>query len=152
MQKLLELLESTPIPNTRKRPNILYDSTKEYTYYEQGRAKRRRRLRKCMSMSFGFYRERYTKNPQIKPLKHNTKYPTLYHQLQELMHAHDPSFGFDSITINKNVVTKPHIDRHNRGRSYILFLGDFEGGELVNRKGEARCLTNHTSSTHLIGF
>ena len=87
-------------------------------------------------MTFGFYKEFYKKDPQIKPLKNNTKYPVLYQELQKTIKLHDPTFEFDCITVNKNVVTKPHKDIHNRGRSYILFLGDFLGGELVNEKGE----------------
>ena len=39
------------------------------------------------------------------------------------------------VTINKNVQCYPHKDRGNVGTSYILFLGEFEGGELCFEDG-----------------
>ena len=46
-------------------------------------------------------------------------------------------WGSDTqITVNKNVVCQPHRDGNNAGYSYILFLGDYRGGELVFETGE----------------
>ena len=42
----------------------------------------------------------------------------------------------NTVTINKNVVCSPHRDRGNQGKSLILFLGDFTGGELHLETGE----------------
>ena len=39
------------------------------------------------------------------------------------------------ITINKNIQCYPHKDRGNVGNSYILFLGDYTGGELCFEDG-----------------
>ena len=35
------------------------------------------------------------------------------------------------ITMNRNVVCEPHVDKNNSEYSYIVFLGDFRGGALV---------------------
>ena len=39
------------------------------------------------------------------------------------------------ITINKNLVCLPHKDPNNADYSYILFLGDYDGGELLFEDG-----------------
>ena len=40
------------------------------------------------------------------------------------------------ITINKNVVCQPHVDKNNAEYSYICFLGGYSGGDLVFETGE----------------
>ena len=42
-----------------------------------------------------------------------------------------PDFKFTSIQFNKNYKIAKHIDRNNSGKSYIIALGDFEGGDLL---------------------
>ena len=61
---------------------------------------------------------------------HNKKHPLLLRLLRQLMRAHNPSFRFNAIQLNKNVQTKPHYDKKNRGSSYCLGLGTFAGGGL----------------------
>ena len=39
------------------------------------------------------------------------------------------------ITLNKQVQCSPHKDKNNIGTTAILFLGDFEGGDLVLADG-----------------
>jgi hypothetical protein len=41
-----------------------------------------------------------------------------------------PGFRFTSIQANKNYSAKLHVDRNNRGPSFIFGLGDYEGGGL----------------------
>ena len=41
----------------------------------------------------------------------------------------------DQVTLNKNIVTKPHVDR-NKGQSSIAFVGQFEGGALLVQEGD----------------
>ena len=41
-----------------------------------------------------------------------------------------PGKGITQVTLNRNVVTTPHLDGKNTKASYLLFLGDFEGGAL----------------------
>tara|TARA_B100000131_G_C17661048_1_gene428233 strand:+ start:132 stop:494 length:363 start_codon:yes stop_codon:yes gene_type:complete len=77
----------------------------------------------------------FVKDGKIRARKANTKYPKLFAKLVEFMKNYDPEFVFDTITVNHNVVCKRHIDRGNKGLSYILFLGSFTGGELYNDDG-----------------
>ena len=46
-----------------------------------------------------------------------------------------PDFEFSHIQLNKDLVCTPHRDGKNQGESRILFLGDFEGGELCVEGG-----------------
>ena len=39
-------------------------------------------------------------------------------------------FEFTHLAVNHNVCCTPHRDGRNRGESRILFLGDFQGGDL----------------------
>lgn len=69
------------------------------------------------------------------------KVEKLHKVLRALMRAKDPNYRFTSIQINKNVPTKWHIDKNNKGQSYCLSLGNFTGGELVQKwKGGTRNL------------
>ena len=56
--------------------------------------------------------------------------------------ARVPDYSVDGIQLNKNLVCKPHVDRRNTHRSYVLFLGDFEGGELFFEDGSVVCEKN----------
>lgn len=63
------------------------------------------------------------------------KYPILYEKLKELMNGYDPDFEWTTITLNKNFKCEPHKDGKNIGYSYIIGIGDYDGGEL-NVEGE----------------
>ena len=39
------------------------------------------------------------------------------------------------VTINRNIECHPHTDRGNIGKSFICFLGEYEGGELCFEDG-----------------
>ena len=43
--------------------------------------------------------------------------------------------GDTAVTINKNVVCQPHVGKNNADYSYICFLGDFDGGDLLFEDG-----------------
>jgi hypothetical protein len=45
--------------------------------------------------------------------------------------AHDPSYRFHAVTINKNHAAAKHTDQNNKGHSWIIGLGNYTGGELV---------------------
>ena len=134
---VLDILNSTKIPQTRKRPNILYDSPAEYTSTDTaGKRKWINGIRKCQSMTFGVYKKRFVKDPPFVEFLANARYPALYEAMRVLIQTYDPAFQYDSITVNKNVVCKRHTDSSNKAKSYILFLGDYTGGELLNDDGE----------------
>ena len=54
----------------------------------------------------------------------------MYQKLKELIEIIDPDFEYTTITLNKNVLCKPHYDANNLSPSIIISLGDFSGGEL----------------------
>ena len=40
------------------------------------------------------------------------------------------------LTVNKNVVCYPHKDSGNKGDNAVMFLGDYQGGELCTEDGQ----------------
>jgi len=79
---------------------------------------------------------RYDLPYQLVDSQYNERYKDLLKKLKLLMKTHDPDFKYNSIQLNSNVITKPHYDRNNVGRSYCLALGTFEGGGLSLYEGE----------------
>ena len=63
------------------------------------------------------------------------KFDDLYKLLKQLVKLHNPKFKYTSIQINKSVETDWHFDKGNRGLSYCLALGNFEGGGVVVERG-----------------
>ncbi len=62
-----------------------------------------------------------------------TDNPRLYELLKALAAEEVPNFSYTTIAVNKNVVTRPHVDKYNIGPTLILGLGSFKGGDLVIR-------------------
>lgn len=62
--------------------------------------------------------------------KNNEKYKVLYDLLKEEIKKVDEKFNYTSIIINKNHKCKAHYDNKNIFKSYIIGLGDYEGGKL----------------------
>ena len=52
-------------------------------------------------------------------------------RMLEIVQEMLPEASITEVCLNKNVVCSPHKDKKNFGQSYILFLGEFEGGALV---------------------
>lgn len=84
-----------------------------------------------ISQTFGKYRVR--KKLGLFESKNNSKYPELYNVLLEFyekyIKEHLPEYT--SIQVNKNYKTLPHIDKNNAGISYIVGLGNYNGGNLI---------------------
>jgi FkbM family methyltransferase len=55
----------------------------------------------------------------------------LFDLLNKLAESINPDHVFSTITINRNVLCKPHKDAKNNGTTMIIGLGDYTGGELV---------------------
>lgn len=102
-----DLIRTTNIPNV--------------TY--QGTPKGRR-------ITFGYVPPmmRYVHEP--KPSAQNKNHPALYRALLKLGNAICP-FPYDAITVNKNNVCRPHVDKNNLGASLIVTGGDYEGGSFM---------------------
>ncbi len=61
--------------------------------------------------------------------------PYIMHILYEFTNLYLPDFCYTEVQVNFNYSTPPHKDRGNLGKSYILGLGDYAGGELcIERK------------------
>ena len=73
--------------------------------------------------------ERFTPKICFKTTQKKNK--LIYEAAIKLMKDYDPNFKFTSIMINKNIKYKKHIDRYNNNLSYIIGLGDYEGGNLL---------------------
>ena len=58
------------------------------------------------------------------------KYKELFVEASKLMKSHNPNFKFTSIQFNKNQKTKKHKDGNNVGKTYIIGLGDYSGGDV----------------------
>ena len=83
---------------------------------------------------FGASREEQSvkgKDPIVTSRLTNTpKYKPLFEEASKLMRQHNPNFKFTSIQINENQKTSKHKDGYNVGKSYIIGLGDYTGGEV----------------------
>jgi hypothetical protein len=62
---------------------------------------------------------------------HEPKYKKLLRETKKLMRLRDPKFKFTSIQFNKNHRAARHRDAKNTGISYIVGLGNYQGGELL---------------------
>lgn len=56
--------------------------------------------------------------------------PRLYAHLCEFADRY-VGVPWDACTVNQNFVAGPHVDKGNKGLSYIVAFGDYEEGELV---------------------
>lgn len=83
--------------------------------------------------------------PDLVGSVQNKKFPQLHKLLNRLVRTHNPNFRFTSIQINKSVGTDWHFDRGNRGLSYCLGIGNFDGGGVVVKfqDGKEKLYDNH---------
>tara|TARA_R110000765_G_scaffold6409_1_gene19776 strand:- start:8264 stop:8869 length:606 start_codon:yes stop_codon:yes gene_type:complete len=75
-----------------------------------------------------YYKKHPTNEGGLYDAAANRKYPELHEKLNALMKLHNPDFTYNSIQLNKNVITNKHFDRGNVGMSYCLGLGDYDEG------------------------
>ena len=98
----------------------------------------RRAIANGTSLVFGkVYSRRLKKYTQSSSCTNN---PRLYELLKQLASREVPHFSYTTIAVNKNVVTRPHVDKYNVGPTLILGLGSFKGGDLVVQDRGFDCL------------
>jgi len=68
-------------------------------------------------------------NPRVSAA--TTEYPNVAKLVVKLARDHLPGFLFSSCQVNYNYTSKRHVDGNNLGPSYIIGLGDYQGGELA---------------------
>ena len=116
-KEMLQILEATDFPINKGRTNIL---KKGQTYSH--------------SMVLGKVRKMFSscdgKVCKV-PSRHNKKHEGLLKAAKSFLRSHDPNYKFEAVTINKNHAAAKHIDKNNKGHSYIIGLGNYTGGELV---------------------
>ncbi len=127
--ELENILNETKFRKNYNRYNVMFDKPSDYCVYENGKKRFIVKSIPCLSLSFGITKKYFKKNSGYREMKDNEIYPLLYQKSKELMKKYNPDFDFTNITINKNLVCKKHKDK-NTTDSYILFLGDYQGGGL----------------------
>ena len=122
-KKMLDLLNDTEFPFNTGRKNVLHKGQKGYYGMVLGRVK--------MMFGRGFAQSRHNKN-----------HKELLKSSREFLKSHDPKYRFDAVTINKNHPAAKHVDKNNKGFSYIIGLGDYKGGDLVFESGPYKGVHN----------
>jgi hypothetical protein len=84
------------------------------------------------SQTFGIVNRRCTA-PDYS--RQNWCRPYLYHLLMEFGKKH-VSIPYNSITVNQNYKADRHRDKNNKGQSYLVGFGSYEGGELNIHEGD----------------
>jgi len=81
----------------------------------------------CYTMTFGWVRHLFKKTSGYsKATQDNWE---AYQRLIKFGEEH-VKHPFDHITVNKNVLCKPHKDKFNQGDTTIFGFGDYTGGEI----------------------
>jgi len=114
-KKVLELLRLLDFPLT-ERPNVLRKGQTGYRGFVLGKIHTRGSAGRGVMLSL---------------LTQKPKYRELYLNAIKLMKDYDKNFKFTTIQFNKNQRAAKHKDANNVGASYIIGLGDYEGGELI---------------------
>jgi len=81
----------------------------------------------------GVWDEKTKTNVKKIQVSNATYYPKnqrVIEYAKALMLQHDPDFKYTSIQFARNMKTDKHKDKSNIGESYIISLGQFQGGEL----------------------
>ena len=113
-EKVFQLLQNTKFPKNRSRKNVSSVSTESFVLGDVN------------------YRGQKSLGGRTRgPSRYNSKFPELFAEVKKLMENHDPDFKYTTIQVNKNIQSKPHVDKNNIGLSYIIALGNFTGGELI---------------------
>jgi len=112
---VLECLENTKFPKNKTRVNV--SGAKATEAFVLGSVN---------------YRGQRSLGGKLKgPSRWNLKFPELFILIKKIIKLCKPNFEYTTIQVNKNVVSRPHVDKNNIGPSYIIALGDFYGGELI---------------------
>tara|TARA_X000000950_G_scaffold181227_1_gene219758 strand:+ start:34921 stop:35586 length:666 start_codon:yes stop_codon:yes gene_type:complete len=80
----------------------------------------------------------------VRPTKLAREHPDVDNLLHEYARVHFPDFRYTTITINRNLQCRRHVDTLNNGPSVLTSVGDFTGGELNIETEDGR---QHTFDT-----
>ena len=95
----------------------------------------------CYTMNFGYIHKRFC--PDMILSKCTLADMDTYAKLMGLIHNHDPGFSYSTIVVNKNLQCKKHIDKMNKGLTWITACGDYTGGQLRVYDGNSDKYVDH---------
>ena len=115
---MLKILEATEFPKNKGRTNNLQPGQTFSKSMVLGR------VRKLYSSCDGKVCKVESRN--------NAKHPILLKAAKQfLREAPGVNYKFEAVTINENQQVAAHVDKNNKGHSYIIGLGDYTWGDLV---------------------
>ena len=107
---LYKLLESIKIPVKRGNSN-------------------RRGFPIHQAVVFGITRQRFT--GKVKESRYTELHPAIWQEIQRVGSIINPEFKYNSVYVNQNVITPPHKDSKNVGKSLLVSFGDYTGCNIV---------------------
>jgi hypothetical protein len=110
--EMLKVLQKTKFPKNTGRKNIL-KGKQEYS----------------RSLVVGKVKMMYGRG--CADSRHNKNFKELHDTTRKFSKTAHPNYRFQAVTINKNHAAAKHVDKNNKGYSYIIGLGNYTGGELV---------------------
>ena len=66
-----------------------------------------------------------------KPSLLHKKYPHIMDLFEEFISLHYPKFKFSTVYVNKNTISKKHLDSRNTGESLIVGFGNYSEGQTI---------------------
>jgi hypothetical protein len=63
--------------------------------------------------------------------RYTKKYPHILPLFRKFIQTHYPEFEFNSVYVNRNTISKKHLDSENAGVSLLVGFGNYSGGETV---------------------
>jgi hypothetical protein len=116
-KEMLKILEATDVPINKRWTHIL----------KKGQAPSK-------SMVLGKVLKLYSscdgKRCKVES-RHNEKHKALLKVAKSFLRSANLGYEFEAVTINNNHAAARHVDKNNKGHSYIIGLGNYTGGELV---------------------
>ena len=120
---LLEFITNMKLHNANNRKNLNNGKAPKSCVYGYTKWKR---------YSNGKERKESALYPKWYDTKLKTDYPEMESIFKKFADYHLPNdFKYSDIVINKNFRTQKHKDASNVGLSYIIGLGDYEGGNVI---------------------
>jgi hypothetical protein len=120
MFELTKLLIDLKFPKNSSRKNVLQEGDKTYTGFVLG----------YIRLMYG-WGQKWGWSVQLSNNTFEKKYNKIYELSKDLAELYIPDFNYSTIQYNKNYKIAKHKDKRNAGISYIIALGDYEGGELL---------------------
>lgn len=109
---LAQLRDISPFPHRSTRKSVM--KTDSTLYY-----------------GFAFGKVKHWSDTGVVNSQFNRKYPQLWKVVKGLIHTKHPGFKYNCVQVNKNHQCCKHTDGRNAGKSVIIGLGDYTGGQFV---------------------